>query len=178
MKKMWFACVIFQLASTAFAADHRTFQKLGADSAQVLIKTSAAAVQAADYVDGVENSQFLNMMKSDAKSTLSQLVRKLEMDYCGENSSSPDGWIPFCGRIEMAKEVQTSFARGGWMEAGGSYSVFVGFREAGTGKELTMSHLFVFDEEVLAEVDSNGTFLGRLKKTLKYQKILVLPTVL
>lgn len=168
--------VAFHFILSAQAADKRTFAKTGPNTATVKIETEAKdSIQAADYVDGLENRKFIEMMIADKTSTLAKLKAKIEMDQCQENSTTPDGWIPMCGRFEVTDLVRTGFERGGWMEAGAAYTFFIGFRFAGTGQMLETYSMATISEDVAAEVDSQMEYKGVIKKSLTLQRIVAIP---
>ena len=168
--------ITFHFLISAQAADKRTFSKTGPATATVKIETEAKdSVQAAVYVDGLENRKFIEMMIADKTSALAKLKAKIEMDQCQENSTTPDGWIPMCGRFEVTDLVRTAFERGGWMEAGAAYTFFIGFRFAGTGQMLETYSMATISEDVAADVDSQMEYLGTVKKQLKLQRIVAIP---
>lgn len=176
MNKVFGLFLPFLIALSAHAGDVRTFKKINSNSASVRIETEAKeGIQAASYLDGVENAQFINMLLDDPQSRLSILKRELEMENCGTTSTQPDGWIPGCGGVELTGTVRTSFGRGGWMEGGSAYTFFVGFRFAGTGHFFDASHMVTFTEGVIAEVDSDMNYAGFITKSLALDKIVALP---
>ncbi|WP_415063973.1 hypothetical protein [Bdellovibrio sp.] len=166
--------LLFSLNSQA--TEQRTFTKLGPDSALVkIVPESSDTPQAATYVDGNENVAFIEMMLADPQSSLAQTKQQLEMENCGETSTSPDGWIPSCGRVELTSFVRTSFGRGGWMEAGAGYTFFVGFRFAGSGHFFESRYMATLREDVIADVDEQMQYQGSLSKNLGLEKIVILP---
>ncbi|MGZ3818045.1 MAG: hypothetical protein ACXWRZ_15380 [Bdellovibrio sp.] len=149
-------------------AEQRSFKKSSPDAAIVQITTGSPqqSVQAADFVDAMENKQFIEMMLSDKASQLAKIRRDLELENCGKESV--DGkWIESCGQVQLTDYVLTSFGRLGWMMAGASYSFFVGFRMDGTGRYFNSSYLVTINETVEANENGNRNYTGSLVKSLK-----------
>ncbi|WP_413613303.1 hypothetical protein [Bdellovibrio sp. HCB-110] len=166
----------FLIALSASASESRVFQKTNSNSASVKIETeSKEGTQAAVYVDGEENAQFINMLLDDPSSRLSVLRGQIEQEHCQTNSATPDGWIEGCGGVEVTEVVRTAFGRGGWMQGGATYTFFVGFRTAGTGHIFESSYMVNFSEEVDADVDQDMKYLGSVTKKLVLGKIVRLP---
>jgi hypothetical protein len=154
--------------STSFAADKRVFSKINADEAEVKITTeSTDTPQAAMYVDGVENKEFISMMLSDAKSQLATLAAKIAKESCDPDDK--------CGDVELTSTVLTAFNRGGWQEGHGERTFFVGFRYYGSGLEFSSSHMVTFSEDVVANVDQNDEYVGTIKKSLKLIRVVAIP---
>lgn len=161
---------------SAHADDVRDFQKVNSNKAIVSIETEDKdGTQAAAYLDGAENPQFINMLLDDSQSRLSLLKQTLEMEHCQKISATPDGWIDGCGAVEVTEIIRTSFGRGGWMEGASGYTFFVGFRSAGTGHYFESTHMVTFTEHVVANTDANMKYLGSVTKTLELGKIVKLP---
>ena len=152
--------------------ESRIYKKLNSLEAQVIIKTDdKESIQAANYADGTENSQFINDMLMDKNSILSKLKSSIEKDNCGEISPTGQLSVDGCGHVTLTSEVRTSFGRGGWMSAGGSYTFFVGFTNDGTGRYFDVSHMVVISESTEAQTKSDGTYSGVILKSLTLVKI-------
>ncbi|WII71892.1 hypothetical protein QJS83_15620 [Bdellovibrio sp. 22V] len=161
---------------SAHADDVRTFSKLGPNTALVKIDTEdKEGTQAAMYIDGIENQEFITMMLADPTSSLSILRKQIETENCPDEVPTPEGHIPGCGEVEFTPIVQTAFGRGGWMEAAATYTFFVGFRFEGTGHYFESTHMVSFSERAEAQVDDNMDYLGVVLKTLNLEKIVPLP---
>jgi hypothetical protein len=154
----------------------RTFLKLSENEAQVTIKTEETdSTQAAVYVDGQENSIFINMLLKDKTSKLSKLKASIEMENCETTSTDENPWIDGCGEVTITSEVRTAFGRGGWMSAGAVYTFFVGFTNAGTGRFFTATHMVNMSEESEAQIDGDYEYNGIVLKHLALDEIIKLP---
>ena len=155
-------------SSLSYAADKREFSKVNADEAAVKITTEDTSTpQAAMYVDGVENAQYISMMLADPKSQLAILAAKIAKESCDPDDK--------CGDVELTNTVMTAFNRGGWQEGHGERTFFVGFRFYGSGLEFTSSHMVTFAEDVVADVDQNDDYVGTIRKTLKLIRVVAIP---
>ena len=152
--------------------ESRIYKKLNYSEAQVTIKTDEKeSVQAGVYADGIENSQFIDDMLMDKNSILSKLKSSIENENCGKVSPAGQLSVEGCGHVTLTKEVRTSFGRGGWMSAGGTYTFFVGFTNDGTGQYFDVSHMVVISESTDAQRKSDGTYSGVILKNLTLVKI-------
>lgn len=165
--------------SVAAQAESRTFKKVSAEKATVKILPDGGAesgVQAAEFVDAQENDEFIKMLLADPTSSLAKLRTQIEKETCEGATSTPENpWIAACGEVEVTRGVQTSFGRGGWMGAGAAYTFFVGFRNDGTGHFFEATHMFTIAEDVGADVNEEGDYLGSVTKELSLGKIVKLP---
>lgn len=172
----WFVLILSFLSSVSWAAETRIFSKVDKERAIVKIHTEKQeGIQAAAYVDGAENEKFVKMLLAEPTSRLSQLRKQIEDKNCDFEAARFQGWIDDCGIVEWTPAVQTSFLRGGWMIAGGQYSFFMGFRQAGTGRMFDVTYMVVIQEEVSADVVDEMASTGSLTKELSVVKILHLP---
>jgi len=152
--------------------ESRIYKKLNSSEAQVTIKTDEKeSIQAAIYTDGIENNQFINDMLMDKNSILSKLKSSIQNENCGKISPVGQLAVDGCGHVTITKEVRTSFGRGGWMSAGGSYTFFVGFTNDGTGRFFDVSHMVSISESAEAQTKSDGTYSGVILKSLTLVKI-------
>lgn len=171
--------VILLLSSLSFglhAEEKRTFKKLSEKDAEVTIQTEETdSTQAAVYVDGQENSTFINMLLKDKSSDLSKLKRSIELENCEETSTDENSWIDGCGEVTITSEVRTSFGRGGWMSAGATYAFFVGFTMDGSGRFFSATHMVTISEEAEAQTDGDFEYNGIVMKHLTLDEIAKLP---
>lgn len=178
MKKLMLVLTCL-VVSTVAHAESRTFKKVSAEKATVKILPDGGAdsgVQAAEFVDAQENDQFIKMLLADPTSTLAKLRTQIEKETCEGATSTPENpWIDGCGEVEVTNSVQTSFGRGGWMGAGAGYTFFVGFRNDGTGHFFEASHMFTITEDVSADVNDEGEYIGSVTKDLSFGKLTKLP---
>lgn len=167
------AALIFCAGADAAKSDEvRTYKKLNSSQAEVVIQTvEQDSTQAAAYIDGKENQQFVNDLLKDKNSLLYKLKHDIELENCDRNSTSESSWIPGCGEVTMTERVRTSFGRGGWDSGGSAYTFFMGFTEDGTGHFFDVSHMVTISESVLAETTSQGDYAGKIIKTLNFGKI-------
>ncbi|MBC7537310.1 MAG: hypothetical protein H7281_00695 [Bacteriovorax sp.] len=164
--------LIVLVSLNASASEKRTYTKMNSFEARVKIETEEKkSIQAAIYVDGLENAKFIKDMLSDKKSILSKLKSNLEIENCNKNSTPEKPWIDGCGEVTLTSEVRTSFGRGGWMSGGGSYTFFVGFTNDGTGHDFDVSHMVTFSERVEAQTTPDGNYSGVIIKNLYLVKV-------
>lgn len=148
--------------------EKREYKKLNSIEALVTITTEETdGTQAAVYVDAKENDQFVADLLKDSSSKLAQLVKKIELEVCGETSTPEKKWIDGCGEVTLTESVRTSFGRGGWAEANASYTFFVGFSHDGTGRFFNASHMVTISESAVAQTkpddyEYNGVILKYL----------------
>jgi hypothetical protein len=165
-----FAFVLFSIS--AGADEVRTYKKLNSSQAEVVIQTvEQDSTQAAAYVDGLENEQFVNDLLKDKNSLLYKLKHDIEIENCDHASTTESSWIPGCGEVTLTARVRTSFGRGGWDAGGAAYTFFIGFTEEGTGHFFDVSHMVTISESVLAQTNSAGDYSGKIIKTLNFGKI-------
>jgi len=170
MKFFFFSLLAFSL--TAQAEETRTYKKLNSSQAEVVIQTvEQDGTQAASYVDGKENNQFVSDLMGDKKSLLYKLKREVELENCEETSTDETSHIPGCGEVQLTPMTLTSFGRGGWDSGGAAYTFFVGFRQDGTGRFFDVSHMVTISESVLAQTTADGEYAGKIIKTLNFGKI-------
>lgn len=163
---------LFVLTSlSALATEKRYYTKINSSEAQVKIETDQKdSIQAASYVDGLENSKFIPDLLSDKKSILYKLKSSIEQENCKQNSTAEKAWIDGCGQVTLTPEVKTSFGRDGWMSGGGSYTFFVGFTNDGSGRFFDVSHMVIISERAEAQT-KNGIYSGVIIKSLNLVKI-------
>lgn len=150
----------------------RTYKKLNSSQAEVIIQTvEQDGTQAATYVDGKENWQFVKDLIKDKKSLLYKLKKKIEMENCETTSTETDSHIPGCGEVETTEMLRTSFGRGGWDSGGAGYTFFIGFRQDGTGRFFDVSHMVTISESVQAETTPEGEYAGKVLKVLNFGRI-------
>lgn len=168
-----FICVMF--LNFLAHAEQRSFIKSSPDLAVVQIGTDSAqqGVQAAQFVDGMENKQYIQMMLADKASQLARIRSQLELDSCGKESKNGE-WIKSCGQVEVTDFVRTSFGRLGWGMAGASYTFFIGFRMDGSGQYFSSHYMVTVNETVEANTN-NGKYSGSLNKNLGLENISKLP---
>jgi hypothetical protein len=165
----------FSLSAQLFANSEeleeiRTYKKTGATTAEVLIQN--ADTQAAMYIDGNENAQFISELLEDSQSPLSKLAKEIQDEMCGDMTDEEDMPLDYsCGYVDLSNTVMTSYGRGGWMSAGASYTFFMGFRHAGTGRFFESTHMITIHESVEATVDENYEPNGEMVKYLEFGKI-------
>lgn len=172
VKAVLAAFLVVASVSAHAAQESRSYKKVDADHAQVLITTEdSEAVQAAAYVDAQENKKFIEMMLADPGSQLAKLKAAIEKEHCDANSTPDNSWIAACGEVQITDAVRTGFGRGGWMEAGAGYSFFVGFMDDGTGHFFGVDYIVTIGEDVTANVDENGEYKGSVTKELSLGSI-------
>ncbi|MFS4460557.1 hypothetical protein [Bdellovibrio sp. HCB2-146] len=172
--------VILMLSTTLLfctaEAETRDFQKVDSHSAKVVITTDDRDyVQASEYLDGKENQELISMLLADPDSRLAKIRNAIEMQICETNSTPENPWIDQCGQVEFSDLVQTSFARGGWAEGYASYTFFIGFRSDGTGMILESLYSVEVNESIVANIDTEGNYIGTLEKKLTLGFITKLP---
>ncbi|MDD4976414.1 MAG: hypothetical protein PHY93_18800 [Bacteriovorax sp.] len=176
MKHMIVILIISTLSFGLKAEEIRTFNKLNASQAEVIIQTEETdATQAAMYVDGKENEQFIKMLLQDKTSDLARLKAKIELDNCDQNSTDENPWITGCGEVTITSEVKTAFGRGGWMSGSANYTFFVGFTEDGSGRFFEATYMVKISEDAEAQVNGDFKYNGIIKKYLSFDKISALP---
>jgi hypothetical protein len=157
---------------SAMTAEKRSYTKINSSEAQVKIETDQKdSIQAASYVDGLENSKFIQDMLADKKSILYKLKSNIEQENCKQNSTPGKVWIDGCGEVTLTREVKTSFGRDGWMSGGGSYTFFVGFTNDGSGRFFDVSHMVIISERAEAQTKKDGSYSGVIIKSLDLVKI-------
>lgn len=174
MKTLVFPVLLFSTFSIAclHADEVRTYKKIDSTQAEVVIKTAEReSTQAATYVDGKENQQFLHDLIKDKSSALYDLRKQIEKENCNKISTEQSGHIDGCGEVQMTNLVLTSFGRGGWDSSGAGYTFFVGFRQEGSGRFFDVSHMVTISENVTAGSTSDGQYNGKVTKTLNMGKI-------
>lgn len=156
------------LSLSAFAEDEtRTYKKKSSTEASVEISLSKDdAVQAASFTDGAEIGRFLQDLLDDKDSELFKIKQKLIAENCGDEID-----LEICGAVEITDHVQTSYGRGGWMEAGGAYTAFIGFRFSGTGHFFSSSYMVTVNEDTVAQTDDEYEFSGKVYKTLSLSAV-------
>lgn len=170
MKLFFFS--LFVLTVSAQAEEIRTYKMLNSSQAEVVIQTEEQdSTQAAAYVDGKENDQFVSDLMKDKKSVMYKLRRQVELENCEQTSTDETTRIPGCGEVQLTGMVMTSFGRGGWDSGGAAYTFFVGFRQEGTGRFFDVSHMVTISESVLAQTTTEGDYAGKVIKTLNFGKI-------
>ncbi|MCB0348739.1 MAG: hypothetical protein KDD37_07880, partial [Bdellovibrionales bacterium] len=162
-------------AGVSYAEDQvGPLTKVSANSASVSIQTEdAESTQAAYYVNGAEINAMIDMMLSDPTSELSKLKTKILTENCDDLED-----LDVCGEFIVSKDrTMTSFGRGGWMDAGATYSVFVGFLASGTGHFLELSHIVMINESAEADLKDDGfTYAGTVTKKIALQRIVEVPS--
>ncbi len=173
--KLFTTLSFFSLIITSAFADQEiktTYTKLTADTAQVVYETGKDGVsQAGSLVNGEQNQRFIQELLKDKNSQLAKLKAEIELQNCEENSTEENSYIDGCGEVELTSAVVTSFGRGGWASAGAGYTLFVGFRSAGTGRFLDSTHMLNFSESVEAMGEEGQEFEGTFLKTLSLDSI-------
>lgn len=170
--KTIFITLVILMSLNVSAAEKRTYTKLNSSEAQVIIETEEKdSIQASTYVDGFDNVQFIADMLNDKKSILYKLKTEIENENCKKYNANGKSWIEDCGQVTITKEVRTSFGRGGWMNCGGSYTFFVGFTNAGTGRFFDVSHMVTISETADAQIAKDGKYSGVVIKLLNLVKI-------
>lgn len=158
------------------SAETRTYKKISSVEAVVTIAEEGTdGTQAAIYVDGIEGDRFVSDLVADKNSPLAKAIKELEMKNCGENSTSPLGYIEGCGSVEITAPVQVYYGRGGWASAGQSSVYFVGFRFDGTGNMFVSDYMIKISESVEAQTDVTGQYNGTLLKVYSLDKVTKLP---
>jgi hypothetical protein len=156
------------LSLSAFAeGESRTYKKKSSTEASVEIDLSKDdGVQAAAYADGAEVGRFLQDLLNDEDSELFKIKQKLIAENCGDEVE-----VETCGSVEVTDHVQTSFGRGGWMEAEGAYTAFIGFRFSGTGHFFSSSYMVTVYEDAVAQTDDEFEFSGKVHKSLSLSAV-------
>lgn len=158
--------------STYAQAEVRTYVKTNASKAVVTIKTDdTEGTQAMFFVDAHENNKFLEDLLKDKKSELYKAAKALELEYCEEESTDEESYIEGCGQVTLTEAVQTSFGRGGWMEAGAGYTLFLGFTMDGTGRFFESKYMVQISEDVTAQVNEEYEYMGTVLKELSLNKV-------
>lgn len=156
--------------------EKRTFKKVSEKAALVTIQTEETdGTQAAGYVDGHENAEFIKMLLKDKNSELSKLKKSIELENCETTSTDENKWIDGCGEVTFTPEVNTAFGRGGWMSGGANYTFFVGFTSDGTGHFFTATHMVTFSEDCEAQVNEQYEYNGIVLKQMVLENIKVVP---
>lgn len=177
MKAFILGLLVLSLSNSVFAAETRTYKKVNASEATVTIKTEETdGTQAAAYVDGNENEQFINELLKDESSPLYKLAREIEQEMCDATSTPDNSWIDGCGEVTITKEVRTSFGRGGWASAGAAYTFFIGFTSDGTGRFFDVSHMITIGESADAQTTEEGEYNGEVIKSLGLLEVKKLET--
>lgn len=172
MKTFLLSLIVLTIASNTQAETiNREYKKISSTHAQVVIKVEEDFVQAAEFVDQVENARYMEDLLKDPNSPLAQIKKQIEKDNCDENSTEENSWIDGCGEVRITKEVLTGFGRGGWAGAGATYTFFIGFSSDGTGRFFDVTHMITFSESAGAEVDNEGNFTKIVTKDLELIKI-------
>ena len=169
MKTLILATLLF--AQTAFAEETKKFEMVSDMAALVTIHTDEEAIQAAGWVDGSDNQQFIDELLRMEGSALNKLKKQIELENCDSNSTPDNSWIEGCGEVTITKEVRTSFGRGGWASAGAGYTFFVGFTSDGTGRFFNSSHMVTILEDIEAQTNEEGDFNGTLFKYVSLSNI-------
>lgn len=164
--------LLLALSFNCQAEEIKIYKKLNSSQAEVVIQTAQQdGIQTAAYVDGGENDHFVSDLMSDKKSLLNKLKRQIEMENCEQTSTDETTQIPGCGEVQLTNFILTSFGRGGWDSAGAAYTFFIGFRQEGTGRFFDVSHMVTISESVLAQTTEDGSYAGKIIKTLNFGKI-------
>jgi len=175
MKALILGLLALTISSHA-QAESRIYKKTSSVEAVVTItEESNDGTQAAVYVDGIESERFVSDLAADKNSPLAKAIKELEMEVCGETSTSPLGYIEMCGSVEITNPVQVYYGRGGWAEAGQTSVYFVGFRHDGTGHIFNSSYMIKVSEVVVAQSDDNGQYTGTLLKVYTLDNVTKLP---
>ena len=169
MKTLILATLLF--AQTAFAEESKKFEMVSDMAALVTIQTDEEAIQAAGWIDGSDNQQFIDELLRLEGSALIKLKKQIELENCETNSSPDNSWIDGCGEVTITREVRTSFGRGGWASAGAGYTFFVGFTSDGTGRFFNSSHMVTLLEDIEAQTNEEGDFNGTLFKYVSLSNI-------
>lgn len=177
MKALIMGLLVLSFAAQADESTaHRSYKKTSSVEAIVTITEEGTdGTQAAMYVDGIESDRFVSDLVADKNSPLAKAIKKIEMENCGETSTTPLGYIEMCGSVEITNPVQTYYGRGGWAEAGQSSVYFVGFRFDGTGHIFASSYMIKVSEVVVAQTDVTGEYNGTLLKVYSLDKVTELP---
>lgn len=126
-------------------------------------------VQAAAYVNANELPQVIELLLQDPKSEVSKIKKEIEEKTCP--GVPPQNISDECGHVEFTVAVQTAFGRGGWMDGGAAWTLFVGFRDNGTGRFYEAQYGVVINEDVVARVDQEGEYSGELVKTYTFIRV-------
>ncbi|MEA9356777.1 hypothetical protein SHI21_11200 [Bacteriovorax sp. PP10] len=177
MKALILSLLVLSFAAHADeSTTTRSYKKISSVEAVVTItEESNEGTQAAIYIDGIESDRFLSDLAADKNSPLAKAIAEIEMESCGEVSTSPLEYIEGCGSVEITNSVQVSYGRGGWASAGQSSIYFVGFRFDGTGNMFDSSYMIKVSESVEAQTDVNGEYNGTLLKVYSLDKVTKLP---
>lgn len=173
MKALILGLLVLSVAAHADESTaNRSYKKVSSVEAVVTItEESNEGTQAAMYVDGIESDRFVSDLAADKNSPLAKAIKEIEMESCGEVSTSPLEYIEGCGSVEITNSVQVYYGRGGWAEAGQSSVYFVGFRFDGTGNIFGSSYMIKVSESVSAQTDDNGQYNGTLLKVYSLDKV-------
>ena len=165
--------VLVVSANVQAEAERREYKKDNNMQSTVTIHTEETdGTQAAIYVDGLENKQFIKDLLADPSSPLAILKAEIEKENCETVSSPDNSWIDGCGEVTITDAVTTSFGRGGWMSAGAGYTFFVGFTSDGTGRFFTSTHMVTISESAEAQVTADTfDYNGIVIKTLTLDEI-------
>lgn len=164
--------LVISMSFNALAFEKRTYTKINSSEAQVKIETEQKDfTQVENYLDGLENTKFIQDMLNDKKSILFKLISEIEIENCHQPVIANKLLTGDCGEVTLTKEVRTSFGVSNDMSGGGTYTFFVGFTNAGSGKYFDVSHMVTISERAEAQTLKDGRYSGVVLKSLYLVKI-------
>lgn len=179
MKNLLASLLLLSLSIQALADDQvGPLKKVSANVATLTITTEdTEGTQAAYFVDGMQIDDFIKMMLEDETSGLAKTVKTILDNNCQEFEDAEEV-ANMCGTINITSHVMTGFGRGGWMDGTATYTLFIGFTSAGTGRYLQTEYIMSINESAEANVGGEEVdykYLGTVTKKLSLQKIIPFP---
>jgi len=164
--------LVILMSFNALAFEKRTYTKINSSEAQVKIETEQKDfTQVENFLDGRENGKFIQDMLKDKKSILHKIISDIEIDNCQQPIIANKSVTEDCGEVTLTKEVRTSFGISNGMSGGGTYTFFVGFTNAGSGRYFDVSHMVTISERAEAQTSKDGRYSGVVLKSLYLVKV-------